>query len=98
MKQVIILLVFFAAGLAVSRVVWQPRIEVVYVNVPIPYAHEETGAGSAQADVPTMIVVKERATAPTTPATAYGYIYALSSDGQLYYKDDTGTAVDLTVQ
>ena len=98
MKQVLFLLVFFLAGLGISRVMWQPRIEVVYVNVPIPYAHEDAGRGAAQADVPTMVVVKERATAPPTPASTYYYIYALSADSTLYGKGDDGAAVDLTVQ
>ena len=48
------------------------------------------------AAAPTLIEIKELATAPTTPATAAGYIYALSSDSKLYYKSDAGTAYDMT--
>ena len=49
----------------------------------------------AQATVPTMVVISERATAPTTPAAAHYYIYALSADSTLYGKGDDGTAHDL---
>ena len=52
-------------------------------------------ASVAWAGVPTMVVISERPSAPTTPATAHYYIYALSSDSTLYGKGDDGTAHDL---
>jgi len=53
-------------------------------------------SGVAYAGFPTLYGIEERATAPVTPATTEGYIYALSDDSHLYFKNDAGTAFDLT--
>jgi len=53
-------------------------------------------SGTAFATSPALLSITESATAPVTPATAEGYIYALSSDSKLYFKSDAGTAYDLT--
>lgn len=41
------------------------------------------------------VVVAEQSTAPSTPATGYGMIYA-KSDGKVYFKNDAGAEVLLS--
>jgi hypothetical protein len=44
-----------------------------------------------------LLTIKEL-TAPTTTAlSGYGYLYANTADGKLYWKDDAGTVYDLTL-
>jgi len=96
MKQIILFIIFFLVGVALGDSFFQQEPEVRYVNIPVPYAHLDTGAGSAGAEVPSMIVVKERESAATTPASTYGYIYALSTTSAFYIISDDGTARNIT--
>lgn len=73
---------------------------LLFAGVVAVHAHK---TGSAETDMGTVTgvtlgdaaVVTEVA-APGTPGVGTGYLYANSADGKLYYKDDLGTAYDLT--
>lgn len=85
MKKILatlILFSIFALGLIYLAVGQQPSIYPIY-----PFTEKQIFEKELQ--------IKELSAAPSQVAN-YGKLYVLASDGHLYFKDDAGTATDLT--